>query len=284
MLKFSVSTLACAGALLATLPTVRAAEGITAVYSRVSDDYSRATRPDGSFEAETYAFGNGGYYGAAIHDDTIDNLTFTDVARTIAGSMAAKNYITGKDPKGTKLLIMVYWGATDGALDFSSIRAASGGGRRGRGNGGQAYGYDYAGSAWGIDDGGFGEATTLEAMADSRNASLLGYADELNARGSKAMRERRDLLNELGYSRYFVVLMAYDFQMMWKQKQHKLLWESRFSIREQGNDFTVALPAMAKYASDYFGQDSHGLLRTRVPDARIYMGDPTIIGYLSGGN
>jgi hypothetical protein len=115
----------------------------------------------------------------------------------------------------------------------------------------------------------------------SRNASILGYMDELNQQGSKARRERSDLLNEVGYSRYFVVLMAYDFQLMWKHKQHKLLWESRFSVRDQGNDFTVALPAMAKYASDYFGQDSHGLLRTRVPDARIYIGDPTIIGYLS---
>jgi hypothetical protein len=136
-------------------------------------------------------------------------------------------------------------------------------------------------SAWGLGTGVFGEASTLEAMTDFRNGSLLGYMDELNRRGSKAMRERSDLLNKVGYSRYFVVLMAYDFQLLWQHKQRKLLWESRFSVREQGNDFTVALSAMAKYVSDYFGQDSHGLLRTRVPGARIYLGDPTIIAYLT---
>jgi hypothetical protein len=118
------------------------------------------------------------------------------------------------------------------------------------------------------------------AMTDVRNAGILGYTDALFSQGIKARRERIDMLNELEYSRYFVVLMAYDFQLMWKHKQPKLLWESRFSVREQGNDFTVALPAMAQYASEYFGRDSQGLLRTRVPDGRIYMGDPTVIGYL----
>jgi hypothetical protein len=69
---------------------------------------------------------------------------------------------------------------------------------------------------------------------------------------------------------------------MWKEKKHKLLWESRFSVREQGNDFTRALPAMAEYAGQYFGRDSHGLLRTHVPDGRIDVGDPTVIEFLSG--
>jgi hypothetical protein len=265
--------------LLAGIPVARAADGITAVYSRVSDDYSRATLPNGSFESETFAFGDGGYYGAAIRDNTIDNLTFTDVARTISGALADKSYVAGRDPSATKLLIMVYWGATNGSMDFSTLRGALGG--AGRGGRGEAFGTGYAGSGWGIGAEAFGAPSTLGQMTDTRNAGLLGYTDELNLRGSKARRERHDLLNEVEYSRYFVVLMAYDFQLMWKHKEHKLLWETRFSVREQGNDFTVALPAMAKYASDYFGQDSHGLLRTRVPDARIYMGDPTIIGYLS---
>ncbi len=282
LLRLSAWSLGCLGILVATVPSASATEGITAVYSRVSDDYSRATLPNGSFENESYVFGDGGYYGAAIHDDTIDTLTFRDVAGTISASLAAKDYVTSRDPNATKLLIMVYWGATNGSLDFSALRAAaSGGGRGRRGNGNQSFALETSSSGWGLGTGVFGAASTQEAMTDSRNASLLGYMDELNQQGSKAMRERYDLLNELGYSRYFVVLMAYDFQLMWKHKQHKLLWESRFSVREQGNDFTVALPAMAKYASDYFGQDSHGLLRTKVPDARIYMGDPTIVGYLS---
>jgi hypothetical protein len=282
-LKLGAWSVGCVGILFAGLPAAHATDGVTAVYSRVSDDYNRETLPSGSFESESYAFGDGGYYGAAIRDDTIDNLTFRDVAHTIADSLAAKNYVTGTDPNHTRLLIMVYWGATNGSQDFSGLRAAAtGGGRRGRGNGSESFEMDSGTGSWALGSGVYGAGSDLQLMTDTHNASILGYMDELNQVGEKARRERSDLLEEVEYSRYFVVLMAYDFQLLWKHKERKLLWESRFSVREQGNDFTVALPAMAKYASDYFGQDSHGLLRTRVPDGRIYMGDPTIIGYLSG--
>jgi hypothetical protein len=257
-MKFNASLLACAAALLASAPLARAENGITAVYSRASDDYTRAAQPDGSLQSEGYAFGNGGYYSGAIKDNTIDNLGFRDIAHTLAAPLAAQNFVSATDPRKTKLLIMVYWGATIGPQDFAQTNFS---------HGPDFTGYELSGS--------------LYDMSMSRNAGILGYTDAVNATGILRKRLADDLNDELSSSRYFVVLMAYDFQMMWKEKKHKLLWESRFSVREQGNDFTVALPAMAKYASHYFGQDSHGLLRTRVPDARIYVGDPTIIGYLT---
>jgi len=271
------ATFAIAFGLLA--PTAaRAADGITAVYSRASDDYVRATVSDGSFLSEAYAFGKGGYYGACIRDATIDNLSFMDVAHAIASPLATQNYLPSRDPNNTRLLIMVYWGATDGSMDLSSLNIATG--RRGRGNGAGPYAGDYGGGQWSLASLVWGPSSTQAQMTDARNAALLGYIDELAQQGTKARRERGDLIEEIEFSRYFVVLMAYDFQLMWKHNQHKLLWEARFSVREQGNDFAVALPAMAQYASEYFGKDSHGLLRTRVPDGRIYMGDPTVIDYL----
>ena len=256
----------------------RATDGITAVYSRASDDYVRATLSDGSFLSEAYAFGKGGYYGACIRDATIDNLSFMDVAHAIAGPLATRNYLPSRDPNSTRLLIMVYWGATDGSMDLSSLNIAKGG--RWRGNGAAPYAGIYAGGQWGPASLVWGPSSTQAQMTDARNAALLGYSDELAQQGTRARRERGDLIEEIEFSRYFVVLMAYDFQLMWKHNQHKLLWEARFSVREQGNDFAMALPAMAQYASEYFGKDSHGLLRTRVPDGRIYMGDPTVIDYL----
>jgi hypothetical protein len=256
----------------------RAADGITAVYSRASGDYTRTTLADGSFQSETYAFGKGGYYGAAIRDATIDNLSFMDVAHAIAGPLATQGYLSSRDPNATRLLIMVYWGATDGSMDFGSLNIATG--RHGRGNGAGPYGGEYAGGAWGLSSFLWGPSSTQAQMTDARNAALLGYSEGLADQGSRARRERGDLLEEIEFSRYFVVLMAYDFPQMWRHRQHKLLWEARFSVREQGNDFAAALPAMAQYASEYFGKDSHGLLRTRVPDGRIYMGDPTVIEYL----
>jgi hypothetical protein len=68
---------------------------------------------------------------------------------------------------------------------------------------------------------------------------------------------------------------------MWKQKKHKLLWETRFSINERHNQFDRALPALAQYASKYFGQPSNGLLRSRVADGNVEIGEPTLIQFLT---
>ena len=71
--------------------------------------------------------------------------------------------------------------------------------------------------------------------------------------------------------------MAYDFQLLWKEKKHKLLWETRFSVRENRNDFGKALPAMSQYASRYFGQDTHGLIRRPLQE-NINLGELRILG------
>ena len=260
----------------------RAADGITAVYSRASDDYIRATLSDGSFLSEAYAFGKGGYYGACIRDATIDNLSFMDVAHAIAGPLATQNYLPSKDPNSTRLLIMVYWGATDGSMDLSSLNIATG--RRGRGNGAGPYAGDYGGGQWSLASLVWGPSSTQAQMTDARNAALLGYSDELAQQGTKARRERGDLIEEIEFSRYFVVLMAYDFQLLWKQKKHKLLWETRFSVNERHNQFDRALPVMARYASRYFGEDSRGLLRTGVPEGKVEVKEPTLIEFLTGTN
>ena len=89
-------------------------------------------------------------------------------------------------------------------------------------------------------------------------------------------------MTEIEQNRYFVVLMAYDFQLLWKQKKHRLLWEARFSVNEQHNQFDKALPAMAQYAARYFGQPTNGLIRQRLLNDRVDIGEPTLIQYLSG--
>src|SRR6202167_3577671 len=85
---------------------------ITAVSGRTSPDYVRVRQADGSFTPESYAFGKGGVWGSATKDDSIDKMTFLDVAHVISQPLADKNYLPSKDPKSAKLLIMVYWGTT----------------------------------------------------------------------------------------------------------------------------------------------------------------------------
>lgn len=87
-------------------------DNITAVAARTSNDYVRARLPNGSFAPESYAFGSGGLWPDGTRDDSIDKLTFLGVAHTIAFPLEGQNYLPSKDPKTTRLLIMVYWGGT----------------------------------------------------------------------------------------------------------------------------------------------------------------------------
>jgi len=307
--------LACA-AMLAYPACARAVsvDDITTVASRTSDDYVRAKLSDGSVKPEFYAFGEGGQL-TGITDATIKKLSFIDVARTIAGPLAAQNYVPTRDAGATKLLILVYWGRTntpqrsDDSLASQQLQDASA----------AAANIKHAADQQGVvttsnltpggamvcghfapqptvadvgdqidSDNAFTGAMALAAaenrardQANALNAQLLGFDSEWNASasyvGTPREFRRQDLVNELETSRYFVVLMAYDFQMMWKQKKHKLLWETRVSIRQQHHEFDKELLAMAQHASPFFGRDSHGLVRREVPQGRVDIGDIKLV-------
>ena len=111
---------------LAPVAALLADEGqITAVSARASDDYVRVKLADGTFKTETYTFGNGGRLPGSARDDTIDKLTFEDVAKTIVEPLAKRNYApqADHDPNKTDFLIMVYWGTTTGTEDTSGSAA-----------------------------------------------------------------------------------------------------------------------------------------------------------------
>lgn len=137
-------------------------------------------------------------------------------------------------------------------------------------------------------DSAFQQSAMLTAMAnrqrdhqDATNASILGYGDELmrvRADAQTPFKFRwQDVLDEVEEGRYYVVLLAYDFQLLWKHHQRRILWQTRFSIRERGNAFDEQLASMTRAASRYFGQDTGGLLRQRFRDPNITMGPLRVV-------
>jgi len=232
-------------------------EGITAVSSKVFNDYARARLPDGSLKPETYAFGTGGFITAgsagaetpsAQRDETIDNLGFDSIAKAMEPPLSGQNYVLTQDPSATNLLIMVFWGTTVGGYHE----------KKGK----------------------------FRDLLDLRNAALLGFDSESvfaqgfgnNIRSNIQKQVHSQMMDALESNRYFVILRAFDFQSSWKQKKLKLLWETRFSINQRRNAFDEALPLMAQYASQCFGQDSRGLLLARVSEGRVEVGDLKSLG------
>jgi hypothetical protein len=124
--------------------------------------------------------------------------------------------------------------------------------------------------------------------ADLAKARLLGYnrtgmiqTDFGRGIQITALKYRQqDLIDEIEDDRYFVVLLAYDFQQLWKQKKRVLLWETRYSIRQRHNEFDKVLVGMTQYASKYFGQDSQGLIRKPLPQGQVTAGEPKVVEVL----
>jgi hypothetical protein len=302
-----VASTLLAGALALAATGALASDGeIAAISSQVSPDYARVRLANGSFQAETYTFGEGGRLAGPSQDNTIDGLTFLDVARVVAPPLEKKNYVPVEDrnPEKTNLLIMVYWGTTTGtagasdSLEYQNLQRTqgpkqpptpppqSGGKSAGPSANSQARMNAATQNArQAVEDGAMAAVLAenwQRDQEDMRNALLLGYDSALaqtsDIGATPLSRRHDDLMSELEESRYFVVLMAYDYQALWKQKKHRLLWVTRFSVRARGADFEKLLPSMVGYASQYFGQDSHGLLRRELPEGHVEIGEPRSLG------
>jgi hypothetical protein len=289
LLLISAAAIAC--------PRATRAEEFEAVSSRASADYLREKLPDGSFKPEYYAFAKGGYWSGPVADKSIDKMDFLDVAHVVAGPLANQKYLPSKDPAATKLLIVVYWGTTH-APEKASGTAVYESARQAEANMAQieseikehivapAAGQqlkDQAGAELTNAIAAVQAENRMRDMADRNNAAMLGYdswwEQTFDAQNGTALEHRKqDMLDELEHYRYFVVLMAYDFQMLWKQKKSKLLWETRFSIREQNNAFDQQLEAMTLQASRYFGQDSGGLTHNPLPQGSVQIGEVKSLG------
>jgi hypothetical protein len=257
------------------------------VVSKPDQKYIRAKLPDGSFQPETYSFGEGGYFDGPTRDDSFDTLKFLDVARVLAGPLAGQNYVPSSDPKKTKLLLMIYWGVTslppggDGTPALKALREAE-----------ISFADAIDGHKLDRDDYEDRLVSTLVMVTmedkpgngtDFTNGPPLGFdSAALFGTGSSNWTtlgaRQHDVITAAEDHRYFIVLMAYDFQAMWKQRKHKLLWATSFSLRQHNHNFIKDLPTMAEYASTFFGQDSHGLLRKGMPQGLVNIGPIKSLG------
>jgi hypothetical protein len=289
----------CAG-LLGGVPLQ--GEEVEAIASKIAKDYVRKKLPDGTFQPETYAFGKGDDWRGARVDPTIDKMDFMDVARILAVPLARKQYIPTGDPKTTNELIMMYWGTTrapENATESNNhILSQQANQKQARAllmlkdaNNRSERKVAQQALAAADDDllmanEGVQEENQRREDTDMKTATLLGYDSwwvEINgAMGGTALGYRKaDMQKELEEDRYFVVLTAFDYQKLVKEKKQKFLWEVRFSIREHGTSFDDRIQGMAELASNYFGRDSAGLHHDTLPAGNVEIGPLKSLGTIS---
>lgn len=229
----------------------------------------------GQLREESYVFLKGRFFGDAARNESLENLSFDAVARTLAVDLARQGYKPAPEAANADLLLMVHWGITqiqepieDSVLAMDRLNAAVS---------------DVASS---VEANGLADTGALnEQLANQRlngnlqlrsmqaNARLLGYNVALaeSSKGIFQSPEEQTLRSELAEERYFVIVMAYDYRALREQKMKEVLWITRISVRGPGNNFVEALPALSRVGGDFFGLRQTELQRVRTtigPDDR----------------
>jgi len=292
------------------LPLTRAADlsvgELTTISSTVHNGYQQEKLPDGSFKPIRYAFGEGTCDPGNTADASFSRLKFSQLAGLISAPLAKLGYQPSNDVKTIDQLVVINWGRTVGWDSSSygdgygtlnntysamvrtfpnpgSLTGAFGPGQKSpltRGVGGQpgaASEMDHSFLMLQIQD-------DARNRTNARNAVLLGYYDTLAHTPTffgNLVSPRRELLTqELEDDRYYVIVVAYDFQTTRKNRQPKVLWITRFSLQTRGNDFDQCIYRMVHAASSYFGRSTDGLRRERLPEGQVVPGDLKFLEYM----
>jgi hypothetical protein len=255
------------------------------ISSTAAADYVRPTDEKGKPVPQSYVFMEGKYLGGGTVDNSEARMTFDEITRILATNLAKQNYLPTKDVASASLLIRIFWGTTliyeDPQRDqnIAAINTAMSNMQTATAEGGvadpgelkMALGESEGGSMGGVEG------------AIARNAALLGYKRTLDKEGRRmvASVEEQTMRMELAEERYFVVLMAYDYQFMKREKKPKLAWVTRLSIRGPGNNFTEALPALALAGAEVYGRNLDSLERIKVrdlPGGEVILGELKVLG------
>lgn len=298
---------------LVSLASVSAAETVaTAVYARVGNGYQREALQGGAFKPEYYALSNGGRVFGTAADETVDRVTYPEVAAIAMRLLARQNYYYAQSKEQAKLLIVLQWGNTiapnqtnysqsvgSAAAAYADLVAVTGP----QGPGSVGVGMT-SGGVVGIGDGGNAdpgaadafESALIRLFSENRardqinelNSKVLGYFDELNEsndirRWAGGGDRYNDLIADVEETRYFMVISAYDFPELERSGKKKLLWQTRVSVRSPGNTFDNTVAAMLKSASKHFGQDNRRLIRDEETKGTVEMRDLEFLGEAKEG-
>ncbi|PTX96620.1 hypothetical protein [Opitutus sp. ER46] len=222
--------------------------------------YQRPRDSRGAVLAETYVVSPGRYFSGQTRDRAAEATKFRAIITSLGPALAQQRYFPAKDPARADLLLIVHWGTTQTYEDpnreltieklnsaFSAYASAA------AENGGIAD----PGAMNELFSGMAGDASLAQRYLDE-NAELLGYKRSLRARSGRILpsEEEKTMRHELGEERYFLVVMAYDYRVLQKEKRRALVWTTHMNVRAAGNNFALVLPELTRAGAALFGRDT----------------------------
>ena len=262
------------------------------MFAQVFNGYKRAQLPDKSFKPEVYTFGEGGCWTESVTDAENKEMTFLSVAKAVAPPLARVNFRPARTAAEAELLIMVFWGATEGTRGHNDSSAAID--RAGSAASALAMANDAARASNTFEtkavvaaaESAYDDVITAALMNNAlrdkveyKSARIIGYTEVFDrAKFVPQMSFAQDIMSDVANSRYYVVLQAYDFETAAKEKKLKPLWMARISLNANRNNFGRALDHMLANATRYFGQDSDGLRREVERETRVEIGPLKTLG------
>ncbi|MDA0347301.1 MAG: hypothetical protein O3C20_07850 [Verrucomicrobia bacterium] len=252
-----------------------------AIKAEASKDYLRERAQNENKKVQTYQFMEGNHFKGRSSDKGVQAITFNDIIQELPQHLVKQNFYPNPELGEGDLLIVVHYGATDFEDDPMELM-----------------GIENMGDISNIEQGSVevGSKESFDLM-DSLNSSL-GFNEAINSGGKMSRDQKAQMLgidgldkpragsavagneyeNMLKEARYFVVLMAYDFQRFRKKHEAKLLWSTRYSVRTAGQSFETAFKEMNAVAGDYFGMNSGKLTHKRMDDeSSVKIGEIEVI-------
>ena len=249
------------------------------VHSQASEAFMTQRALDDKKEFYTYHFYKGRFHGGNRADPSMNRMSFNDIVVDMANHLQKQNFYPVQENEKSDLLIVVHYGvtsiqqSTDKMLGYTSLEdklgaAASsaqstGGGEITGASINAASDLAFVGNA----DIAANEANELSARYQAQLVGMeKAYSESI---GPREEFEYKFLLKD---ERYFVILMAYDFQKM-QRGEAELLWSTRYSIRSVGQSFERAIKDMNLVAGNYFGKHLDDIVKKRVTDkSRVKLG------------
>ena len=251
-----------------------------------SEEYLKERARNPNDRIQTYQFMEGRRYMGKSSDKGVQETTFIDLATDLAQHLAKQDFYPNPVMGEGDLLLVVNYGVTDFEEDMMEILGIT--------SEESVLGQDV--SQVDVATSSAADVTALFDVIDTI-AGTSSLTDGVNSGNSMTRKEKAFMLGiddipekpdhlNAGYeyeemlreSRYFVVVLAYDYQLLTNKGEKKLLWTTRYNIRTAGQSYQAAIKDMNLVAGDYFGKNFKKLTRKRLDDdSRVEIGEIEVI-------